>query len=78
MAPKIIKDPLLTDQSRPSSALFEILMAINRSGTITGKLNTTIKVVPFWVFEAIAEINVKVEENPIEDNSRLIMNKLLS
>lgn len=64
MANKVYISSRLTDQSKPSIAFLDNLIANNNKGIKTGKLRIAINVPLFWAFDAMAETKVKITEKP--------------
>lgn len=74
IAKRVINLSALTDQSSPSMAFLETLIAIRRIGIMTGKLNIAIKVALLLAFEAIPDTMVRQAENPMAPNTKFNKN----
>lgn len=71
MAKSTNKSLVITDGSKSSTAFFAAFIATRSNGMITGKLKTGINKLPFPDFEAIEDIKVNVDENPIPPNAMI-------
>lgn len=64
---------VITEGSKSSTAFLAALMATNNRGMITGKLKTGINRLPLPDLDAIEEIKVNVDENPMPPNAMVMI-----
>lgn len=69
MAKSTNRSLVITEGSKSSTAFFAAFMATNNRGMITGKLRTGINKLPLPDFDAMEEIKVNVDENPMPPNA---------